>query len=433
MKSKEIRQGLEMNLQLFGMGNPDQEKNTEVEIRSAVAEALKSDDPAKLTEGMMRMASGIQEKILKEARSMMNNEINDNAILGRRGAVQLTSEERSYYGKVLEKRSFTGLDEVMPSTIFNRVFEDLEREHPLLSKITFQNTSASQEWVTRTSECEAAWWGTLTDEIKKKLTAGFKKEKTDLCKLSAYMPVAKAMLDLGPEWLDKYVRTVLQESMAIALEIAIIAGTGKNEPIGMIKDLKGSVVDGVYSDKAKKKLTDIKPTTLGKEIMYPLTKDGKRAVTDVLIIVNPADYWEKLFGATTVLTVGGAYVYGVLPIPATIIQSVAVTKGTLVAGVAKDYFMGIGSNGAIEHSDEYKFLEDERTYMTKQYANGKPVDNEGFIVFDITDLDTDISTPVENPSALKANEKLVKELVALTKELVKVQTANAITTQEVKA
>ena len=33
-----------------------------------------------------------------------------------------------------------------------------------------------------------------------------------------------------------------------------------------------------------------------------------------------------------------------------------------------------------------KFLEDERTYLTKQYANGKPKDNDSFLLFDISSL-----------------------------------------------
>ncbi len=37
------------------------------------------------------------------------------------------------------------------------------------------------------------------------------------------------------------------------------------------------------------------------EFNYPitLTKDGKRAVPQVLIIVNPIDYWEKIFPSTS--------------------------------------------------------------------------------------------------------------------------------------
>lgn len=78
-----------------------------------------------------------------------------------------------------------------------------------------------------------------------------------------------------------------------------------------------------------------------------------------------------------------------MPIPSKIIQSVAVPKGKLVAGMAKDYFMVIGSSQNIEFSDEYKFLEDERTYLVKQYGNGYPKDNDSFLVFDISNLSTD--------------------------------------------
>ena len=43
-------------------------------------------------------------------------------------------------------------------------------------------------------------------------------------------------------------------------------------------------------------------------------------------------------------------------------------------------------NGKIEYSDEYRFLEDERVYLIKLYANGFALDNNAFMVLDITDL-----------------------------------------------
>jgi hypothetical protein len=374
------------------MRNKDLDKSN-TEVRAAIAEALEKDDNEAVTEALVRMANGIQDEILQEARSMVTTEVNDIAILDRRGASQLTSEERAYYKEVIEKRGFTDLEITMPVTIFNRVFEDLEQNHPLLSKINFQNTTGTTEWIVRKSDCEGAFWGALTDEINKELSAGFTKVKTDLSKLSAYLPVAKSMLDLGAEWIDRYVRTVLSESISIGLEVAIVAGTGKDQPIGMLKDLKGSVVEGVYSDKKAVALTDLKPVTLGKNIMSPLTKDGKRAVPSVLMIVNPVDYWEKIFAATTVLTSNGTYVYGVLPIPGDIVQSVAVPKGTLIAGMSKDYFLGVGSTGKIEYSDEYHFLEDERVYISKQYAKGQPIDNDSFLIFDISKLEVTTTIP----------------------------------------
>lgn len=360
------------------------------QMRAQVNDALQGENKDAISEALVRMAQGIHDNILKEAqqeaRSLISSEVNDRNVLNKRGINALTSEERKYYGEVIEKRGFTNLTVTLPTTIFDRVFEDLEQSHPLLSEITFQNTTAVTEWIIRKTNCEAAWWGSLTDSVKKELQHGFDEVKTDMYKLSAFMPVSKAMLDLGPEWLDRYVRTVLSEAMALALESAIVAGTGKDQPIGMIKDLKGAVVDKVYPDKAATPLTDLSPATLGKSVMAPLTKNGTRAVPSVLILVNPLDYWEKIFSATTFLTQQGTYVFGVMPIPAKIVQSVAVPQGKMIAGMAKDYFMGVGSGQKIEYSDEYKFIDDERTYLAKQYATGEPKDNDSFLLFDISNL-----------------------------------------------
>lgn len=365
--------------------------NDENELRLKINEALQGDDQEAMAEAFMSLARGIEQNVIKEARSVMNQELGDRATLEARGQSQLTSEEQSYYNAVVQQRGFVDLDIVMPKTIFDRVFEDLETNHPLLSKIDFINTTGSNEWIMRTDECVGAFWGPLSGAITKELSNGFKKENAGLYKLSAFIPVSKAMLDLGPVWLDRFVRAMLSESIAIALEAGIVAGTGKEQPIGMIKNLKGSVVEGVYPDKEATPLLDFTPATLGKEVISPLTKGGKRNVNKVLIVVNPLDYWSKLFGATTVLTANGTYAHGVLPIPGDIVTSVSVPVGKLVAGVATDYFMSIGSTAKIEYSDQYRFLEDERTYLTKQYANGKPKDNDSFLVFDIENLDASLN------------------------------------------
>lgn len=88
--------------------------------------------------------------------------------------------------------------------------------------------------------------------------------------------------------------------------------------------------------------------------------------------------------------------------------------------MAKDYFIGIGSTGKIETSEHYRFLEDETTYLCKQYATGKPKDNDAFILFDITNFATVIArgTDVVSPMASRAVESpVVNELLEMVRIL----------------
>lgn len=377
---------------MTGIKNLDKNKATEQnELKQKIANAIESGDTEGFANALTQMANDIQAEIIEEAQGIINSEVNDQRVLAERGVRVLTSKENKFYNQVIANEGFAGVEELVPATVIDRVFEDLVGSHELLKAINFVNTTGITKWITKKGDVNPAFWGKLTDAIKKKIDEGFEAIDTGLHKLSAYLPVAKAMLDLGPYWLDKYVRTVLVEASSLGLEEAVVKGTGKDQPIGMMKDLGGSVVDGVYPDKQATTLSNLSPKSLGKNVMYPLTRNGKRTVKNVILVVNPADYWEKIFPATTVLTQNGTYAYGVLPIPAKIIESVFVPVGKMIAGVATDYFLGVGSSQKIETSDEVKFIEDERVYLTKQYANGKPLNNDAFQVFDISTID--VETP----------------------------------------
>lgn len=357
----------------------EESKVDQVEIKNAID----SGDADKFAEAIVKniQANGdrIQQELIEEAKNF-NIENADASILAQRGFKPLTAAERKYYNEVKDKHSFDGLE--LPKTVFERVFEDLTKNHPLLSEINFVNVTGVTEWVVRKDDVEAAWWGKLCDEIKKKLDNAFETIKTDLYKVSAYVPVCKAMLALGPEWLDRYVRTILGESIALAMEKAIIAGEGGEEPIGIIKKI-ADVSGGKNQDKVAKALADFSPESIGGEILAPLAK-GKNGLSRLILIVNSTDYYKKFYPLFNIQDENGVYHKQNLPFDGKVIESIYMPEGKMVVGEAKNYFMGIGSALKIEHSDEYRFLEEQRVYIAKQYANGRPRKDEDFLVFDIT-------------------------------------------------
>lgn len=360
---------------------------TNEELKTKMQEAVESGDNEKQVEALTELMQYIAQETTMEVTKTMRQTNNDNMIMTSRGAKLLTSEEIKYYNKLSEamktNQSISDIDVVMPTTVIDRVFEDLEAQHPLLSKINFQNVTGMVEIIVRTGDVTPAWWGKLTDEIKKELESGFEKKTVNLYKLSAFLPICKAHLDLGPAWLDSFIRRFIVEALSLGLEAGIVTGTGKDQPIGMNRDLEGAVKEGVYPEKAAIAIKDLSPATMG-ALAAELTNEGKRAVTKLLMVVNPIDYLTKIFPATTVLNANGTYVNNVLPFPTDVVQCAKVATGKAIVGLASKYFMGLGSTKKIENSDEYHFLEDERVYIGKLYGNGFPVDNNSFLNVDIS-------------------------------------------------
>lgn len=362
-------------------------KNMDINKQDKLKDLLESGDAKAFAEFYTEDQQAIIDSIMADIEAHGDSvDLNNESQMKELGLRALSKQERRYYNAVIEKTTFDDTELVFPRTVFDKVFEDLRQQHPLLSEVQFVNTTGLTEWIFRTQDVEAAWWGKLCEPIKKQLENGFRKESLSLFKLSAFIPMCKSMLHLAPNWLDRFVREMLYESLALGLEKAIVIGTGNDEPIGITKDLGGAVVEGVYPDKNAVAISDFSPKTIGTEIMLPFV-DGKiRKPDSLVIVVNPADYWGVFFPMTTTQDVNGNYHTTNLPYPFKVVQSTFMEAGKMVIGNMKDYFLGIGAPERIEYSDEYRFLEDDRVYIAKLLANGKPMTNTSFMVFDISAL-----------------------------------------------
>jgi hypothetical protein len=238
---------------------------------------------------------------------------------------------------------------------------------------------------------QLAVWGKIATSITEELSGAIEEIEFSSCKLSAFIPVPKDLLDLGANYIDAYVRRILADALASGFEYGIIKGTGKNMPIGMSKDLDGAVVDGEYADKAKVALKSLDAKSYCSIVsQLAVTKDGRpRTVGVVDLIVNPKDYIQKIVPATTVLATDGTYKGEIFPYPTRVFQSEMVDEGTAELGILKNYFacVSTGKEGKLDYSDQYQFLEDNRVYLIKLLGYGRPKDNNDFVHLDISKLE----------------------------------------------
>ncbi|MGH0867371.1 phage major capsid protein [Bacillus toyonensis] len=354
------------------------------EKKLAFAKATQEGTAEEQTAALNTMIEALATDVRVDILNQVNESMADRSIMQSRGSNVLTSEEMKFFNAVVQDGGFKST-ETLPKTTQERIFDDLVEDHPFLQHIGLENLGAVTEFIYGDPE-GAAVWGPLFDDIKGQLNATFRKDSISQLKLTAFIPLANDMLKLGPVWVERYVRTMITEAMKVGLERGFVAGTGKNEPIGLLKDPSGSVVNGVYPDKkpvgtltfepGRKTINELKGVV--KLLAKKLNADGsdadrpKNIAGKVVMVTNPFDTYD-IQANSTIQNAAGIYVTSLPfnPIPT---ESVFVPQGKVLFFVKGQYVAAMGGTEPIKKYEETLALEDATVYIAKQYATGKPKD-----------------------------------------------------------
>ena len=377
--------------------------NDENQYSKSIMNAIKSGDEKEIEKAFNEFHNSLKDALEKDYKEVL--ESNDRTILAQRGYRTLTTEETKFYEKFIEaarssnpKEALTSLlttNGGMPETIYEDVYRDLVESHPLLSRINFRNVKYLTRWLLNDHTADKAIWGEINAEITKEIESSFKSIDIVQGKLSAFIVIALDMLELGPTFLDAYIRTILKEAMACGLEYGIVKGKGvKGEPIGLIRDIHEGVTVNTntgYPVKTAVAVTSLSIKDYCALIADHLLKkenDKIRVLTQVQLLVNPIDYLKKIVPATTVQAADGTYKNNLFPFPTEVIQTSALDEGEAILAILPEYFFGVGAskNASLEYSDEFKFLEDKRVYKSKMFGFGRAEDNTSAILLNITNL-----------------------------------------------
>ncbi|QWG80469.1 MULTISPECIES: phage major capsid protein [Bacillus cereus group] len=330
----------------------------------------------------------LQTDVANSVREQVNNDMLDRSILQQRGQNVLTSAETKFFNAVVKDGGFKD-DSILPKTTQERVFEDLVTEHPLLEAVGLQDLGAVTKFI-YSDATKAYVWGPLFGEIKGQVNAAFREEQIGQLKLTAFAAIPNDMLDLGPEWVERYVRTLLVESYSVGLEYGFVNGTGVNQPIGLMKDFN-STTNAVTDKKSSGTLT-FAPSEHGEviagelyEVVKALSVDGKgksrKVLNKIVMVVNPVDA-IGVQARNTIQTATGQWVMA-LPYNIQTVESKEVPVGKALFFVKGQYLAAIAGGYKLKSFDQTLAIEDATLYTIKQFANGKPKDNKAAIVYDL--------------------------------------------------
>ncbi|MCY9544440.1 phage major capsid protein, partial [Paenibacillus alvei] len=322
--------------------------------------------------------------------AQVRNENIDSQILAARGQNVLTSEEKKFFNQVIASGGFAE-GTILPITTQERVFEDLAAAHPLLDAIGLQDLGAVTRFI-YADPTKTYAWGDLFGEIKGQVSSAFREEQIGHLKLTAFAVIPKDMLELGPEWVERYVRTLLVESYSVGLEYGLVNGRGpsKSEPIGLTKDMDSQT--GAVTDKKSSGTLTFAPSQHGTvvagelhDVIKALSTDAKgkarKVLNKVVMVVNPLDAISVQF-RNTIQTDNGQWVTA-LPYNVKLVESEEIPEKKALFFVQGQYIAALAGGYRANKFDQTLAIEDAMLYTIKQLANGKPKDNKAALLYDL--------------------------------------------------
>lgn len=356
------------------------------ELKQKVKELLDSaeDKSEAIFAAADMIATAKNEKLIRELAEQNARAAADEDYRKSLGLHVLSKEEKEFYEKFKDiKQAITASQiDIMPTSIVDRTLDDVKKASDVLSLVEFAPADV-KKWIVATHSGTGVW-GDITAVITGELSAEFTALNIEQHKLSVFLVIPKAIGELALPFVDKYFTAILAEAMQDGMVKGYLQGDGKTGPIGIMKQIETFKGDGTADDKAViSTVTKFSPKGLA-EVRKTLSNNGKRVVSSLELICNPLDEAEyvdpALYGEA--LT-GGYRITSFMPINKH--PEPNCPQGKAIFTIPGVYVMGATSTQMKEY-DQTKAMDDADLVIGKCYANGRAVDDNCAVVFDVTKL-----------------------------------------------
>lgn len=365
----------------------DIDKITDTELKQKVMKMMEEADDK--VEAIYQAAAMIVEE---KNKGLINQLVEQNARAAhdeeyrkRLNLHNLSDKEKQFYEGLKDvKQAITAKQiDIIPDEIIDRTLDDVKKSSKILSLVNFAPANV-KKWLIG-SHSGTAVWGDLTDTIKGEMSARFETLDLEVKKLTVYLVIPKAIQDLALPFVDKYFTAILTEAMQDGLVAGYLNGNGKTGPVGIMNKIESFKTDGTAAAKTVlNTVTKFSPKGLA-AVRKKLSKEGKREIGTLYLLCNPNDEAEyvdpALYGES--LT-GGYRNTSFMNLEKIADANVPAGKGIFtMAGV---YTMGTSGVKMLNY-DQAKAMDDADVVVGKCYANGRAVDDDCAVVFDVTKLE----------------------------------------------
>jgi len=297
-------------------------------------------------------------------------------------------EVRSFYSNLkqaVEKRSITGLDITIPQILLDTITEDLGRYSAFYDLVRVAKLSGTGRAIVAGEAPEAVW----TEMVGKinELDSLFTDVEVDGYKVGGFIPLDNSLIEDSMINLAAHVEALLKESIAIALDKAILYGTGTKMPLG--------IIPAINADAGLKNTNIITLTSANTkfdkiiEVMKNI-KRGRKGRGPITVAMNESTWLGTIVPMSLGTNASGAFVtvssQAFPGVGYKVVFSEEIPENNVLVGDFTKYLLAERSDIKSASSTEFLFTDDKTVFKATARYDGKSVRKGAFVLIGLKDV-----------------------------------------------
>ena len=319
-----------------------------------------------------------------------------------RGIENLVTRDdvKAYLGEVRtaikEKRALTNVGLTIPEVMLGLIRENIINYSKLYKHVNVRRVSGDGHQVIMGTIPEAVWTDCCAN--LNELSLSFADVEVDCWKVGGYFAVCNATLEDSDVDLASELLTAIGAGIGLALDKAILYGTGTRMPLGIVTRLVQTEAPAGYPATARPwvdlhttNVKSIAASNTGTKLFQAFITDsgaakGKYSRGGKVWCMNETTY-TKLVSEAMAIDAGGAIVSGVngaMPVIGGTIEVLDfIPDNVIIGGYFDLYLLAERSGQKFATSEHVRFLNDQTVMKGTARYDGKPSIAEGFVAIGI--------------------------------------------------
>lgn len=315
-----------------------------------------------------------------------------------------------------QNRSVSGADLLIPTVVLELIRENIAEFSKLYKHINVRRVPGKARQTIMGTIPEAVWTE-MCGKINE-LSLNFNAVEVDGYKVGGFIPICNAILEDSDIALASEIISALGKAIGLALDKAILYGTGTKMPLGIVTRLAQASEPENYPGNARpwKNLSDTNLLIISGKTDAALFKElvkasgaakGKYSSGNRFWVMSDSTKANLTANALSI-NAAGAIVSGMnesMPVIGGAIETLDfIPDGVIIGGYGSNYLLAEREGASMAQSEHVRFLEDQTVFKGTARYDGIPVIAEAFVAIGIngTKPSADAVTFAED-SANKAN------------------------------